>query len=470
MARHMSLNRKQVVVGTLGLVFLASLVVVAWVEGGKLRFQPKPEPIISSENEGCVACHTEKTPVIVQQWADSEHGQLGVGCIGCHQAEKTDVDAYRHEGALIATIVTPNDCARCHAQVAEEFQASHHAKAGDILNSLDNILGEVIEGVPAATNGCIQCHGSKVALLTDANGNVRKDDGGRPMFDPSTWPNSGMGRINLDGSLGSCSACHSRHTFSRAMARQPENCGKCHMGPDHPQIEIYNESKHGIAYAASSDEDMNLDAKKWVVGEDYFAAPTCATCHMSATRNLPVTHDVGDRISWTLRPKISKLLENHEERRSRMKDVCEACHSPGFTRGFYKQYDEAIHLYNDKYGGPSTTIMGMLKERGLISPDPFDDHIEWVYFELWHHEGRRARMGASMMGPDYTQWHGFYEVAKHFYFKFLPMAKELSEGDEVAMALIDSILASEEHAWLDGLSLEDRERLKAYYKERYGDE
>ena len=32
----------------------------------------------------------------------------------------------------------------------------------------------------------------------------------------------------------------------------------------------------------------------------------------------------------------------------------------------------------------------------------------------------RARHGASMMGPDYTHWHGMYEVSKHFYTKFLP--------------------------------------------------
>ena len=25
--------------------------------------------------------------------------------------------------------------------------------------------------------------------------------------------------------------------------------------------------------------------------------------------------------------------------------------------------------------------------------------------EIWHHEGRVARHGASMMAPDYTHWH-----------------------------------------------------------------
>jgi len=49
-----------------------------------------------------------------------------------------------------------------------------------------------------------------------------------------------------------------------------------------------------------------------------------------------------------------------------------------------------------------------------LTPTPFDEKIEWTYYELWHHQGRRARMGTAMMGPDYAQWHGFYEVAKPF--------------------------------------------------------
>jgi hydroxylamine dehydrogenase len=82
-------------------------------------------------------------------------------------------------------------------------------------------------------------------------------------------------------------------------------------------MEIYTESKHGIQFRANIAK-MNLDAKSWVVGKDYSAAPTCATCHMSATSNQPVTHDVGDRISFTLRPVVSFKLENWEKRRAAM--------------------------------------------------------------------------------------------------------------------------------------------------------
>ena len=64
---------------------------------------------------------------------------------------------------------------------------------------------------------------------------------------------------------------------------------------------------------------------------------------------------------------------------------------------------------------------------GLLSKDIiFDEELEWEFYELWHHEGRRARMGAAMMAPDYAWWHGFYEV-KHRFNKILMKADALRE-------------------------------------------
>jgi ribonucleoside-diphosphate reductase alpha chain len=48
------------------------------------------------------------------------------------------------------------------------------------------------------------------------------------------------------------------------------------MGPDHPQAEIYNESKHGTKFRAHKDE-TNMDAQPWRVGIEYTAAPTPTT-------------------------------------------------------------------------------------------------------------------------------------------------------------------------------------------------
>jgi hypothetical protein len=402
----------------------------------------------TSPGQACLDCHDSTTPGIAEQWRRSRHAAAKIDCYSCHQASPDDPATFDHYGKKIAVIVTPKYCARCHAKETNEFEASHHADAAKFIGSLDNVLGEIVEGGPAAINGCTQCHGSTVAYR------------GEGKFDPTTWPNSGIGRINPDGSKGSCAACHGRHAFSSAQARQPENCGKCHMGPDHPQIEIYTESKHGIQFRANLAK-MNLEAKSWVVGTDYYSAPTCATCHMSATSSQPVTHDIGQRVSWTLRPVISIKLENWAKKREAMKDVCGNCHATGWVENFYKQYDLTVDLYNEKFAKPAKAVMEKLYADGKLTRTPFDEKIEWTFYELWHHEGRRARMGTSMMGPDYTQWHGFYEVAKHFYNEFLPEAEQIEPG------ITKGVLAADWHRWKAGLKPEELKQILDFYQQRY---
>ncbi|MCB2198766.1 hypothetical protein KQI63_05130 [bacterium] len=409
----------------------------------------------------CMTCHKEKSPGLYQQWYSSEHSLHNVTCYDCHKAEKGDKDAFMHEGALIATLVTPNDCSVCHTKESEEFQRSHHAKAGKILSSNDAYLAHVVAGEPAAIGGCETCHGGVMKL----------DKNSPNLLAKGTWPNSGIGRINPDGSLGSCNACHTRHEFSIAQARQPETCGKCHLGPDHPQKEIYEESKHGIMYFTNK-EKMNLDSDHWVVGEDYYSAPTCATCHLSATPNQPVTHDAGERLSWTLRPPISKHQEDWEEKRDNMKEVCSACHGPVFVDGHYAQFDGVVNLYDQKFAKPSTEVMAIIKKnKSLENEANMSNDLEWTYWELWHHEGRRARHGAAMMGPDYTWWHGMYEVAKHFYFNFIPEVR--ATGDQEVIDYIDNMLANDPmHQWMDRPTAELKKdiqngKMQAMFKDYY---
>ena len=408
------------------------LLCIAWWKWGFTwtRRAETPEAMLSAASSDCIACHTENAFMRSQiaEWERSAHAEAQVGCYECHTAEAGDADAMDHNGYLVSVLVTPRDCAGCHVLEAEQFVASRHAQAGDILDSLDNILGEQVEGVAATVLGCQQCHGAPVEVREDGT------------LSPASWPNTGMGRINPDGSLGACSTCHTRHLFSVAVAREPDACGNCHLGPDHPQKEIYEESKHGIAFAANR-ERMNLEARPWVLGEEYSAAPTCATCHMSAVPGLEVDHDVGLRIAWTLRPVVSPRLEDWEARREDMTVVCRQCHSPGFYGNFFQQFDDAVVLYNEKFALPASQIMLDLYEAGLLTEREFDEPIEWTYFYLWHHEGRRARHGAAMMGPDYVQWHGFYEVADRFYNEFLPEAEALLPG------VTAPFLADEHHRW-----------------------
>jgi len=448
---------------------------------------------LSEQTRQCIACHKEHSPAAYEQWGSSKHFRANVGCFECHSANANDSDAMTHYGQTIAVLVTPKDCARCHSKEVEEFSASRHAKAGRILGSLDNTLAEVVEGshgfaVPgtkgvsaAAVSGCWQCHGAEVKVLPQGK------------LDPSTWPNSGIGRINPDGSEGSCNACHSGHAFSASQARYPDSCGKCHLGPDHPQKEIYAESKHGAAFFANFPR-MNLDNPKWVVGEDYSFAPTCATCHMSATRKQPVTHDVGRRISWNNRPEVSIRPEAADaalglpgadlpwqQRRKNMNDVCINCHDALWVNNFYTQYDEVVELYNTKFGAPGKELYALAKP--LLSPVQFSNKLDYTWYELWHHDGRRARHGASMMAPDYTHWHGLYEVAKRFYSDYVPELRELIDKNTAnpdpaksaaaakLRAKLDEVLNSDEHKWflgkMDAGEAESRQKAIDDFRKRY---
>ena len=301
--------------------------------------------------------------------------------------------------------------------------------------------------------------------------------------------------------------------------------------PDHPQKEVYEESKHGIAYfSADRGPGMNgmdiLKSGKWILGKDYYFAPTCSTCHMgqyvkangSVAQN---THNVGDRISWNLRAplsvhinrviftdgtqtdvpgdippqpgqmakmktyvrkgdklkktvvekKIRKVI-SWKDRRKSMQAVCKSCHSVSQIEQFYQQFDALVATYNDKFIKPGLTLVKEMKKDGIWKGTEFQNPIGWYWFEIWHHEGRRTRMAAAMNGPDYVHWHGMYEIARHFYTEFLPMVQERADKTgkgEKYRQMIKEILSKPEHLWTrTGGSAEVLKLIKEERKLRYG--
>ncbi|MDP2989466.1 MAG: multiheme c-type cytochrome, partial [Kiritimatiellota bacterium] len=130
----------------------------AWAD--EQAVPPAGEKKADSANDKCVVCHRQRSPALVMEWERSRHAQMGIGCADCHSAAKEDVDAWQHEGATIAVLVTPRDCAQCHETEFKQFDRSHHARAGEILASLDNVLAERAAGMPGnnadAVNGCWQ--------------------------------------------------------------------------------------------------------------------------------------------------------------------------------------------------------------------------------------------------------------------------------------------------------------------------
>ena len=76
-----------------------------------------------------------------------------------------------------------------------------------------------------------------------------------------------------------------------------------------------------------------------------------------------------------------------------------------------------------------------------------------------------------MQAPDYTHWHGLYEVGKHWYTQFIPELREIidhnlhSEDSRKAQgalkleAALNEILARPEHAWYTG-NMDPEEKAK----------
>jgi hypothetical protein len=139
-----------------------------------------------------------------------------------------------------------------------------------------------------------------------------------------------------------------------------------------------------------------------------------------------------------------------------MKLVCGTCHTSAYVAAHYQQYDALVVLFHEKFAKPGLVLMNQFYAEGLLTRKQFDERLEWEWYMLWHHEGRRARHGASMMAPDYSHWHGMYEVAERFYMSVIPEARDIArraaesgrqaQADR-ANAAIDAILARPEHAW-----------------------
>jgi len=134
------------------------------------------------------------------------------------------------------------------------------------------------------------------------------------------------------------------------------------------------------------------------------------------------THDVTERLALeiqaplTMRPSEFKPFPaktNWEVERKKMSEICMQCHGKTWVDDHFIKPDKVVSEYNEVYFKPAKQMLDTLYEKGhLDNTRFFDERLEMEFYELWHHEGRRARMGAAMMAPDYAWWHGFYECKK----------------------------------------------------------
>lgn len=404
-------------------VFIAVIVGTALLLGAIYLHQARPDAELEQPTAAlvrasgkCAECHREETGAVVQEYERSAHAANDVNCLECH-GPVDGQEEVEHRGFVIAKEMTSKNCQQCHAQQVAEYLRSRHAApayaavaGGEPFTKAQiehaekfhpgwvdrppNKLAQ-LEGEAAIRSGCVACHS--------------------------------IGQPNDDGSIGDCTDCHSRHWASLTLARSPRTCGQCHMGPDHSQIEIYEESKHGVIFTAQRDS-MKMDVDPDHLTPEDMPVPTCSTCHMSGLGDLAATHDTTTRLSYFLFAPISDPRPNHVRNEAEMKDLCNQCHTSGHTDAFYADAEAVLEATNEKVAN-AKKIVDELRSEGLLTPQSFDEPIEFVYFDLWHYFGRTAKHGAYMGGADYVQWHGNYELLAKTV-ELEEMAAELREKHE----------------------------------------
>ncbi|MFO7966637.1 MAG: multiheme c-type cytochrome [Archaeoglobaceae archaeon] len=442
---------------------------------------------LSNETRSCLNCHQKHTPGLVEDWRSSEHAlntpagafqkdrierkvsvnyisyisseyrNNVVGCYECHsQNTEEHNDSFTHFGYRINVVVSPNDCSTCHPVERDQYSDTVKAHAYNNLekNSLYKTLYETMTTVYSA-NGteltpdyspssahnetCFACHGTKLSV----NGIREVERSGVNIKVPNIqgWPNQGVGRINPDGSEGSCTACHPRHGFDISTARKPYTCGQCHYKPDVPAYNVYKQSKHGNIFFSEYNK-WNFSSVPWTVGED-FTAPTCSACHNSLVVDKAGnvvserTHDFDSRIwvrlfgiyshpqpingstykivneddqplptTLTGEPASKYLISEQEqaERKEKMKKVCIQCHSTEWVENHFEEIQNTNNE-TDRMVLEATKLMSTGWEKdvaeGLPSnSNPFDEHLERLWVDQWLFYATSSRHASAMMGPE----------------------------------------------------------------------
>ena len=75
----------------------------------------------------------------------------------------------------------------------------------------------------------------------------------------------------------------------------------------------------------------------------------------------------------------------------------------------YEQAEKVVAATNQKVQEPRHWWTGC-GEMECLTGKPFTQPIDFVYFDLWHYDGRTSKHGAFMGGADFVQWHGNYPM------------------------------------------------------------
>jgi hypothetical protein len=193
------------------------------------------------------------------------------------------------------------------------------------------------------------------------------------------------------------------------IVRDPNVCAKCHMGPDHPQWEMWQTSLHGT---------LNVSTGPAV-------GPTCQSCHMPGG-----SHDVSVGITMSSGGDPYPQ-QKAEPARKEMIKLCSQCHAPDFARRELVR-DDAVRGQSLALLKEAEKIIWDLADQGLLDPMPdkrpphplrgstlvtdnqllYEDtsHIERLFFKMKKYDYARTIKGAYHQNPAYAHWYGNAEL------------------------------------------------------------
>lgn len=374
--------------------------------------------------DDCVDCHRKVTPGPVADWEASKHATAKkdrATCATCHgKAHNTKDDA------KLARMPTAETCGSCHDKQEIQFKKGKHNQAWLAMTAMP-ATHMLPAQLAAGQKGCGGCH---------KMGAKSKDE---------------LVKLKAAGQHyghASCDACHTRHTFSKKEAQQPQACQTCHMGFDHPQWEMYSTSKHGTRFLL---KQIGLMPEKSV-------APTCQTCHMqdgdhevrTAWGFLAVRLPLSDDPQWkadqitilqalgvldlkgnpTARLDAVKAADvarldqaSFDKERNKMIKTCAQCHSETFAKGELAKGDQIIREA-DHLLAEAIRVIAALYQDGILDkpagyasafPDLLTFHyaprpIEHKLFVMHLEHRMRTFQGTFHANPDYALWYGWSEM------------------------------------------------------------
>jgi len=378
---------------------------------------------VPANAQECIQCHKTVSPSIVADWQYSMHAVNGIDCAVCHGDLHTTRSDYAN-----AQIPTPETCAQCHEEKVDQFKRGKHAFAWAAMKAMPTAHAQPV-AMMQGMKGCGGCH--KIGLKGDDE------------LQELSLSGEGFGRAT-------CDACHTRHTFSKKEAQQPQACQTCHMGFDHPQWEMYSASKHGVRFLLKQNGTLSESA----------AAPTCQTCHMqdgnhevrtswgflavrlplpddkqwaddqvTILKGLGVLDPEGNptaRLDVVKAAQVARLTkEEFDEEREKMVRICNQCHSVNYANSEFSKGDDMIRQIDHLMAEAIREVAGLYKD-GLLTkpanyayayPDLLTFHdaltpIEQQLFVMFLEHRMRAFQGTFHANPDYALWYGWSEMRR----------------------------------------------------------